>query len=183
MLTIENNAPNWTAKIEAWAKLILEQIVEAGISPAPQVELINYNTEQQQIPLLALALNGFPSEGLSTFTTFGLAQAGYGAVELTLTLINEVHSEWPVQLLDLIDANREEATFKVGQLFARKSPLVPDAGFTAWVVGPESLLDNCLTIYPLFPTELALLKEVGYLKFKGAVGEAINDPRRKPLRE
>ena len=154
-------------------------------------------TPDQQPPLWAMAYRDIPEPGSLTGFTYGLSSAEHpdwklGYPELMISLdSNDI--EWVLAVGYLAKAYRGISPFSYGTIHRFGEQVSAESEMKAFVVFAPSLLAqadahielpdrtiNLVQMYPIYESEIEMIKFEGVGKFFDKVGD-VHDPKRKPV--
>ncbi len=149
-------------------------------------------------PVFSFIYHDTPEAGMITGVTYGLSLAEHpNWTEARRELVICVESDdetWPLAVAYFAAAFRGEQEFEYGSLFTLDGPIADGSEMTAFFIYAPSILnaDQCMIelstmrielagLYPLYPGEVPLFREIGAEAFFQLDGFDMYDVRRRDL--
>jgi len=146
---------------------------------------------------LVIAYDHVPQVGHMTAFSFGLSNATHsewthGKLELMISVTSMDHM-WALCIGEIIKKRRGSALFEYGTVIHFGERIADDCSLTSFFVFASTLLDeaqrslelfdrrvNIAQIYPIYPSEAQLVRDIGAERFFWDLGIDFSDLRRRP---
>ena len=148
-------------------------------------------------PISVVAFADVPDQGCTTAFSFGLSSIAHrewvnSRPELVIS-VNSLDSSWPLAMGELIRNGRDRCLFSYGMMLNFGQPVSDESLMSCFLVYACSVLDEgdisvqlpdrkvqLSQLYPIFESEMAIIKEVGVQKFVHHLGIDLFDVKRAP---
>lgn len=161
-------------------------------------ELHKVETEDGKSSVFVFFYENLPEEGTLTAVTLGLSEASHpdwvhGCPELIISLDTK-NKQWGLSAAHFAAFYRGQAAFSYGETFTQLGPLTDESPMNGYFVFAPSFLDqeqstirlpdrtiHLAGLYPLYPEEIPLFRQIGLEAFWHRDGFDMYDIRRNNL--
>jgi hypothetical protein len=156
-------------------------------------------TDEGEIPpITVISYDNVPDAGCTTAFSFGLSSVSHhewinSRPELVIS-VDSLDSSWSLAMGEMIRNGRDHCLFSYGMILNFGRQISEESQMTSFVVYACSVLDekdivirlpdrkiHLSQIYPIYRSEVVLIREMGVEKFVRKFGSRLFDVKRLPL--